>query len=235
MPESLVFSSVGILAFAFAYGLQHATDYDHLAAVSTIVAERKSLWLSAIVGGVWGIGHTVSLLIAGVFVLLLDYQINEQTERFLEFCVGLMLIFLGANVLRKLWFNKTSDAHPHVHRDHSHVYSDSRADNNSSNSRRGFSFSPRALIVGMIHGLAGSAALMLLVIPTIDSRSLGLLYIIIFGVGSIGGMMLMSLLIGLPLQLTATRGRKLHLVLQCVAGLLSVVLGLSIVYENTLI
>ena len=84
----------------------------------------------------------------------------------------------------------------------------------------------------MIHGLAGSAALMLLVIPTIDSRPLGLLYILIFGAGSIGGMMLMSLLVGLPFSLTALRFNRFNLLLQAAAGIVSIALGLFIVYEK---
>ena len=88
-------STFGILGLGFAIGLKHATEADHLAAVSTIVSERKSLWSSAFVGGIWGVGHTVSLFIAGVFVLLLNFQISEQTERILEFGVGIMLLLWG--------------------------------------------------------------------------------------------------------------------------------------------
>src|SRR5690349_1766172 len=105
MGELLLFSgatSFAILGFGFLLGLKHATEADHLAAVSTIVAERKSLWSSAFIGGIWGLGHTISLFLAGVFVLVLNFQISENTERILEFCVGVMLTLLGLNVLRKL-------------------------------------------------------------------------------------------------------------------------------------
>ena len=94
-------STFGILGLGFVLGLKHATEADHLAAVSTIVSERKSLWSSAFIGGLWGLGHTVSLFIAGVFVLLLNFQISERTERILEFGVGIMLVLLGLNVLQK--------------------------------------------------------------------------------------------------------------------------------------
>ena len=80
-----------ILSLGFLLGLKHAVEADHLAAVSTIVTERKSLFGSAVVGGLWGLGHTISLVVAGILVLLLNFQISEQTERFLEFCVGVML------------------------------------------------------------------------------------------------------------------------------------------------
>src|SRR3982751_143148 len=91
-------STLAILGFGFLLGLKHATEADHLAAVSTMVSERRSLWSSAIVGGLWGLGHTISLFVAGVFVLLLNFQISEGVERRLEMGVGIMLTLLGLNV-----------------------------------------------------------------------------------------------------------------------------------------
>lgn len=225
---------MGILIFGFLLGLKHATESDHLAAVSTIVTERRNLWSSAIIGGIWGLGHTISLFIAGVLVLLLGFQISEQTERFLEFCVGIMLVLLGLNVLRKVAASGTPYFHNHQHAarslPHPHVRELAQID--QPNARHSLFFSPRALFIGMIHGMAGSTALMLLIIPTIDSKLIGLLYIIIFGVGSIGGMMLMSLLVGLPFSLTALRFNRFNFVLQAIAGIISCTLGLLIIYEK---
>ena len=227
-------STAGILSFGFLLGLKHATEADHMAAVSTIVSERRSLFSSAIVGGVWGLGHTISLLVAGVFVLLLNYEISEKTERMLEFFVGVMLILLGLNVLRKLLSGGHLHFHQHGHGGHEHVHPhvhqfDEVAD---PATHHGLRFTPRALLVGMVHGMAGSAALMLLVIPTIDTAALGLLYIAVFGVGSIGGMMLMSFLVGLPFHFTALKFHRFNHLLQAAAGVVSVVLGLWIVYEK---
>ena len=229
----LLFSAtpvLGILTFGFLLGLKHATEADHLAAVSTIVSERKSLLGSALIGGVWGLGHTISLFVAGVMVLFLNFQISERAERILEFSVGVMLFLLGANVLRKLLKGARLHFHEHKHgeRKHAHPHIHSTAD--EPHTHHGLRFSPRALIVGMIHGLAGSAALMLVLIPTIESRAVGLLYILVFGVGSIGGMILMSFLVSLPFRLTAQKFNRLNYILQSVAGLLSVGLGLFIVY-----
>jgi ABC-type nickel/cobalt efflux system permease component RcnA len=214
--------------------LKHATEADHLAAVSTIVTERRSLFALALVGGLWGLGHTISLFIAGIFVLLLHFEINEKTETALEFCVGIMLFLLGLNVLRKLLQGGTLHFHTHEHAGHTHahphIHGHSHAD--EPHTHHGLTLSPRALIIGMVHGLAGSAALMLLVIPTIDSPVIGLLYIAIFGVGSIGGMMIMSFLVGLPFHFTALRFSRFNLSLQGVAGLLSVGLGVYIMYEK---
>jgi sulfite exporter TauE/SafE len=233
LPAFSVTSTFAILSFGFLLGLKHATEADHLAAVSTIVAERKTLFSSAFIGGVWGLGHTISLFVAGVFVLLLNFQISEQTERMLEFGVGVMLFLLGLNVIRKLAKGGHLHFHAHEHGGHKHVHPHIHEKaGEEAHTHHGFSFSPRALIIGMIHGLAGSAALMLLVIPTIESRAIGLLYIVIFGVGSIGGMMLMSFLVSLPFQLTAKKFNRLNHLLQGVAGLVSIILGLFIVYEK---
>lgn len=227
-------STPWVLSLGFFLGLKHAVEADHLAAVSTIVTERRSLLSSAIVGGLWGLGHTISLVIAGVFVLLLNFNITEQTERFLEFCVGVMLFLLGLNVLRKIVRGGTLHFHAHEHgasaHAHPHLHEAGKRDEPAAH--HGFSFSPRAVVIGMIHGLAGSAALMLLVIPTIESRLMSLVYIVVFGIGSIGGMMLMSFLVGLPFQITALRFNRFNLLLQGIAGLVSVGLGLFIVYEK---
>lgn len=233
LPAFSAASTFAILGFGFLLGLKHATEADHLAAVSTIVTERRSLVGSAIIGGLWGLGHTISLFAAGVFVLLLNFQISERTERLLEFGVGVMLVLLGLNVLRKLIQGGHLHFHAHEHGRRVHVHPhihEPAAD--EPHTHHGFSFSPRALIIGMIHGLAGSAALMLLIIPTIESQAVGLLYIIVFGVGSIGGMMLMSLLVGLPFTLTASRFNRFNHILQSVAGLISVAIGLFIIYEK---
>jgi sulfite exporter TauE/SafE len=122
-------------------------------------------------------------------------------------------------------------AHEHGERVHVHPHIHEKAVD-EPHTHHGFSFNPRALLIGMMHGLAGSAALMLLIIPTIESQAIGLLYILVFGVGSIGGMMLMSLLVGLPFTLTASRFNRFNHILQSLAGLISVGLGLYIIYEK---
>lgn len=216
-------------------GLKHAIEADHLAAVTTIVAERQSLSGSVLIGGLWGLGHTISLLLAGIFVLFLDFQISQQTERFLELGVGVMLLFLGLNVLRKLVGGGKIHFHTHEHDGykHSHLHLHEHTQEDQSHTHHGFRMSPRSVVVGMIHGLAGSAALMLLVIPTIESKAVGLIYILVFGIGSIGGMMIMSFLVGLPFHFTALRFRRINFALQSIAGFVSIALGIVIIYEKT--
>ena len=226
-------SAAPVLAFGFVLGLKHAVEADHLAAVSAIVSERKSLWSSSLVGGLWGLGHTLALLVAGVAVILFHFRVGERTERALEFTVGLMLIALGANALRKL--ARGGRLHLHVHRHggraHVHPHVHDGAPEPGPHTHHGLRLGPRPLLVGMVHGLAGSAALTLLVLSTISSPVVGLLYLVIFGVGSAGGMMLMSALFGLPVYLTATRFTRAHLAVRGLSGLFSLSLGLFTVYE----
>ncbi len=225
--------TAAVLLYGFLLGLKHATEADHLAAVSTIVSERSGHLASALLGAFWGLGHTFSLFVAGILVLVLNFQIGPETERALEFCVGIMLTVLGVNAIRRLRRGKLHvHKHSHAGKEHEHLHIHRDGENDGTETHHGFSFQPRALIIGMIHGLAGSAALMLLVIPTIDSRTVGLLYIAIFGIGSIAGMAIMTFLVGLPFRLSMLRYGQFNLLLQIVAGAVSIVLGLWIVFEN---
>ena len=225
-PELSTFS---VLVIGFVLGLQHATEADHLAAVSTIVSEKKNLFTASIVGGLWGVGHTISLFTVGLVVILLKFQISESLEAKLEACVGAMLILLGLNALRKLFQASKVHVHSHEHDGHKHVHIHAHSKSAEESHHR---LSPRSIFIGMVHGLAGSAALMLLVVPTIKSESVALLYILIFGIGSIGGMMTMSFLIGLPFHFTAGRFDILNRGIRLVAGLFSLGLGFSIMYEK---
>jgi nickel/cobalt exporter len=228
------YSTASVLAFGLVLGLKHAVEADHLAAVTTIVSERRSILGASLVGGLWGVGHTLSLLVAGIAVILFHLRISEQTALALEFCVGLMLIALGANALRKLMRGGTLHLHWHRHGKHMHAHPhvhDGVGEPDAPHTHHGLRLSARPFLVGMVHGLAGSAALMLLVLSTISSPLAGLLYILVFGVGSVGGMMLMSALVGLPLSLTATRFARAHFVVRCLAGLFSLSFGLFMVYQ----
>jgi hypothetical protein len=221
-------ATVSVLAYGFVLGLKHAVEADHLAAVSTIVSERKSLLSSSLVGGLWGLGHTISLLIAGVAVILLNFHISARIETALEFCVGLMLIALGFNALRKL--RRGGHLHFHIHKHggklHTHPHLHEASTRLETQPPHHHALSPRPLLIGMMHGLAGSAALMLMVIPTIHAPAIALVYVAIFGVGSIGGMMLMSLLVGLPVLFTAARFARVNLLLRGLAAVFSLCLGL---------
>jgi len=233
MELSPSLSTFSVLVIGFVLGLQHATEADHLAAVSTIVSEKKNLFMASLVGGLWGVGHTISLFAVGIIVIFLKLQISESVEAKLEACVGLMLVILGVNALRKLLQAKKVHIHTHEHGGHVHAHIHTHAEKAAEESHHRFSL--RSIVIGMVHGLAGSAALMLLVVPTIPSPWLATLYIFVFGVGSIGGMMTMSFLIGLPFHFTANRFDILNKAIRLSAGVFSLGFGATIIYEKLLI
>lgn len=223
---------------SFLLGLKHATEPDHLAAVSTIVSERKSIWSAAIVGGLWGIGHTISLVAAGILVIFLHFQIGERLALVLEFCVALMLIGLGINALRKAIRGAEIHFHTHKHNGvtHTHIHTHDKATSHSDEKPHPHehelpNLSLRPLVVGIVHGLAGSGALMLLILSTISSTAVGIAYILIFGAGSIGGMVLMSMLVGLPFHLSLNRIAWADWLLRGAAGTFSLCFGLFMVYD----
>lgn len=224
------FSTFSVLSIGFVLGLRHATEADHLAAVSTIVSERKNLFTASIVGGFWGIGHTTSLFVVGLLVIFLKLQIPASVEAKLEAVVGLMLVILGLNALRKLFQTRKIHVHTHQHDGHTHTHIHTHREETVEKSHH--RFSPRSMVVGMVHGLAGSAALMLLVMPTIASPALAMMYILVFGVGSVGGMMVMSFLIGLPFHFTANRFDILNKSIRLCSGVFSLGMGSVIIYQK---
>lgn len=230
MELSSEMSVFAVLSAGFIIGLRHALDADHLAAVSAIVSDRKNIWSSSIVGGLWGLGHTISLFVVGTLVVLLKVNISETVETYLEAAVGVMLVILGVNVFRKLFTAEKLHAHEHQHdgHEHTHIHLHEKAAEEASH----HAFNPRSVIVGMVHGLAGSAGLMFLMLPTIASPALALVFILIFGVGSIGGMMVMSFLMGLPLHFTAARFDMVNKGLRVAAGLFSLSWGILLIHEK---
>ncbi len=233
-------SAFALLGLGLVFGLKHATEADHVVAVSTIVSQERSLLRSAVVGALWGVGHTAALVVVGVIVLTLRVAVPEQVAGWLEFGVALMIIGLGASALLRAR-GRRADVHLHQHRHdgvahvhlHFHEHGNEhkgagRSAHSHAVSRIGF----KPLLVGAMHGLAGSAALTLLVLTQVSSTALGLLYLAVFGVGSILGMLLMSALVGLPFALSARRFNGVHYGLQTAAGALSVAFGLWYAYET---
>jgi ABC-type nickel/cobalt efflux system permease component RcnA len=234
-------STLVVLGLGLAFGLKHATEVDHIVAVSTIVSEHRNLRRSVGVGALWGMGHTASLLAVGVIVLALRVAIPVWVASWLEFGVALMIIGLGISALVRA-LRKRSDFHLHRHTHdgvshvHIHFHEDgtehAAATSATAHSHTVTLLGMKPLLVGAMHGLAGSAALTLLVLTQIQSPVVGLLYLGVFGVGSILGMLLVSGLIGLPFVLTTRRLSGIHYGLQTVAGALSIAFGLWYAYET---
>ena len=221
------------LAVGFVLGLRHALDPDHVVAVSTIVSECKSLRRSSLVGTFWGLGHTFSLLIVGVAVIALKLTLTERVTAWMEFGVAVMLVGLGVKALVSSLRGWKLHAHKHEHGGpphvHLHVHRPGEAEVHQHRHVLGLGIKP--FLVGMVHGLAGSAALMILVVATIPSAIAGLIYIAVFGVGSVGGMLLMSSLISLPFLLTAGRLSIVGRALQVLVGVFSVGFGIYLMMQ----
>jgi len=224
---------LAVLGLGFLLGLRHALDVDHLAAVSTIVSQRRSLWRSSLVGAVWGLGHTASLLVGGVVVIALHAEIPPWLARGLELGVAVMLIVLGLNLLRTIRRGATLHVHAHEHGSHHHVHAHVHAVGQAPADPHHHPVlgARRPFLVGLVHGLAGSAALMLAVLATIPSPTVAFAYIAVFGVGSIGGMMMMSTLLGVPFALAGARFARVDLALRTAAGVGSIAVGILLAWE----
>lgn len=229
-----------VWAVGLVFGLKHATEVDHVVAVSTIVSQQRNIWHSTLVGAMWGAGHTASLLIAGVMVLSLRIAIPERVSSWLEFAVALMIIGLGVMALWRSLLNR-NDVHVHEHShdglSHIHIHfheSGTRHEKARQHSHAVSALGIKPVLIGGVHGLAGSGALTLLVLTQIQSAWVGFFYLAVFGLGSIVGMVVMSGLIGLPFAFTAKNVGRVHRHLQTTAAALSIAFGLWYAYETGL-
>ncbi|RLA07052.1 MAG: urease accessory protein [Gammaproteobacteria bacterium] len=220
----------------FLLGLSHSTDADHLSAISSILIENNSLLNALKIGSVWGLGHSLTLLVMGATSLMLGAKIPENISNLLEIIVGFMLVALGANVFRKLLL-KTSHLHLHSHNKkqhfHAHCHNNKTIMGDHRKEQHSHEHHPTSLLkslsVGVMHGIAGSAVLIILVMQTATSFSNGLLYIAIFGIGSIIGMASLSVVIFYPLHLSKGRFNLTHKTIQFSIASITVALGLYII------
>ncbi len=222
MPEVTILTT---MSFGFLLGVKHALDADHIVAVTTIVSRSRSLFRSALVGLSWGIGHTLTLFAVGFGVLVFKLTIPDRLVLSMEFIVGVILVLLGIPLIRQLVGRTHAHWHRHGDKHHLHSHSHDKAPDHDHRHIR------RPLLIGMVHGLAGSGALTVLLLSTMSSVGQGLFFLLLFGIGSILGMLLFSGLIGLPFRLTSGLSLRLNLWVQGVAGLISILLGLSIMWQ----
>ena len=225
-----------IFFLGFMIGLQHALEADHVAAVASIAARQKSVRSILSHGVIWGLGHTVTLAGFAALVFLLGVQVDAATADMLEMAVGLMLIGLGGHVLYRLWRDRV---HFHLHRHvdgvaHMHAHShrgETSAHRHSDHGHRHLGRFPlRTLAVGMMHGLAGTAALIVLTFSMVGGGALGLGYVAVFGLGSILGMAALSAVIAVPLARSAKAMTWANRVLQGAIGTATVALGIGVIW-----
>jgi high-affinity nickel permease len=217
-----------VLGLGFLLGVQHATDADHLAAVSTLATRHRSVVRSALLGSFWGAGHTLALLAAGALMAALRLTISPGVAQALEGLVGIMLVALGAQVV--LHALGATRVHRHAGDPHDHLHAHlggTTAHEHGHLLRLG----ARPFLVGLLHGLAGSAGLTLLVVSTVSSPLSAVLYVAVFGAGSTAGMLVLSGLIGAPFAFTSRHAARLHGVLRLAAGSTSLALGVWLVAD----
>jgi high-affinity nickel permease len=230
---------LAILSLGFFLGMRHATDPDHVIAVTTIITRQRSVGGAAAIGAVWGVGHTLTILAVGSGIIVFGWVIPPRLGLSMEWTVGLMLVLLGFLNLRGIPRSKHVHSHVHEHGDyvHTHVHGhEPEAHSHAPDATPvgwldrhfgalGAYRYVRPLLVGIVHGLAGSAAVALLVLTTIHDPGLAVFYLLIFGLGTIVGMMLMTMVISLPFGWISPRG------LRVASGAISLAFGLFIAYR----
>ena len=230
-------SLLAMLSLGFFLGMRHATDADHVVAVSTIVSRERRIGSAAWIGALWGAGHTITILAVGSGIILFTLVIPIRLGLSMEFSVGLMLIFLGLVNLRSFGtVAAKASQKPHVHESNvdGHTHGAGGASVDFMDSRfggwRAYQWA-RPLIVGLVHGLAGSAAVALLVLTTLHDSRLAVAYLLIFGVGTIAGMMVITVAMASALHYAGSRSQWINRRLSLATGLISVGFGLFIVYQ----
>lgn len=243
-------SPLSLLAIGFWLGMRHATDPDHVVAVSTIVARNKKLGASWLLGAMWGFGHTVTIFLVGVAIILFKVTIPPRIGLSMEFCVGLVLIALGLFNMAGYSLGTVGlkvHSHPHDHHDpeHGHLPLSGKAHTHEHAHLHevklgwlkglvrdaGLYQLLRSWSVGLVHGLAGSAAVALLVLTTIQEPRAAVFYLLIFGVGTMAGMLILSTLMELSMLSLGHWWRKADNLMAFITGLGSVAFGLWVVYH----
>ncbi|MFC3886144.1 sulfite exporter TauE/SafE family protein [Bacillus songklensis] len=198
-------SLLSVLAVGFVLGIKHAIEPDHVIAVSTIASQSKKLWRSSLAGVFWGIGHTMTLFIVGMVLIILKDEIPEGWAMSLEFLVGIMLVYLGMSAI-------FSWKHSHVH------------------SKRGRSSYLKSMMIGFVHGLAGSAAMVLLTMSSVEQAWQGAVYIFIFGIGTCMGMLAFTTVLGIPF-VTTKDNKIINRSFTQLAGAVSTLFGVYYMYN----
>ena len=229
---------LSVIILGMILGLRHALDPDHIIAVSTIVSDSRNPLKSIWIGVSWGIGHTTTLLLLGILIIAIGVVIPARLALFFEMLVGILLIVLGIQVLWKIRQGRLH-RHEHLHKEasHRHFHSHNDAPTHGHASISNWlqeclkpSFRGKSYVIGLFHGLAGSAALMLLVLTSVQNPVTGLIYVAIFGIGSMISMGAITIILSLPFSISASVPLYNRLI-QITAGIGSIFLGSFLVYQ----
>jgi high-affinity nickel-transport protein len=241
-----------IIALGFFLGMRHATDPDHVIAVSTIVSRQRNLVRSALIGAFWGVGHTLTIVLVGAAIILFNLVIPPRVGLSMEFSVALMLIVLGlmnvvsfqrsVSALAPPVQEETKAGHSHLHSHASHTHFAATPEHRHHQNSAPVTYLDRVfgrmrlyqyirpLVIGIVHGLAGSAAVALLVLTTIRNPYWGVAYLLVFGIGTIAGMMLITLSLASTMHFIG-RNRRFSRFLAVASGVLSLAFGLLVAYQ----
>lgn len=247
-----------IFALGLLLGVRHALDADHLIAVSTIVSEYKNHLKAIWIGVSWGMGHTTTLLLAGIAILFLKISISDKVAHVFEFLVGIMLVALGLQIFWNIRKRRIHiHAHPSPQGSHGHFHSHEEKKEHNHHSRLNMGnivyfliagiipgehrenktmgpgkpfFRLKSYLVGTVHGLAGSATLLLLVLASLKSTWDGVIYILLFGLGSVVSMGLITIGISMPFALSS-RLPRINDLIQALAGAVSIIFGFILMYR----
>jgi cytochrome c biogenesis protein CcdA len=224
----------GILGLGFLLGMQHALEADHIAAVSSIAARRSNVGDIVRHGLTWGLGHTLTLFVFAGCAILLGKAIPGHLARPLETAVGLMLVGLGAHVVWRLWRDRVH-FHSHGHGDgashiHLHSHAGESVAHRASAHGHPHGFRWRSLLVGLMHGMAGSAALLVLAISQVANPAAAMAYVLLFGIGSMLGMGALSVVIAVPLAVSARWLTSANRGLQGAVGVVTIGVGVGTIW-----
>lgn len=208
-----------ILSLGFVLGMRHATDADHVVAVTTFVSRRRNARAAALIGALWGLGHTATILLVGGAIVMLGIAVPTRVGLSMELSVAVMLIVLGMTNIRRT-LEAIDD-----------VAQQKRNDVSTLQPAQSLSGYLRPIVVGAIHGLAGSAAVALLVLTTIREAGWAMFYLALFGLGTTVGMVVLTVMMSVPLSLIAARFTGSERFLARATGLVSVLFGLFLVYQ----
>jgi hypothetical protein len=242
-----------VMLLGFVLGMRHATDPDHVVAVTTIVSRDPTMLHATRIGALWGIGHTFTILIVGTALILFKLTIPPRIGLSMEICVGLMLILLGvlnltgflSRIIEWITIRRLGPrAHSHLLFGRSMVHThDEDGEPIFVDSLSLLGWMPewwkqlglfhilRPLAAGIVHGLAGSAAVALLAMTTISRPSWAVGYLVIFGLGTVAGMMLITAAIALPFAYSLQHFVRLNRGLRMASGFVSVAFGLFLCYQ----
>ncbi len=226
------------LVLGFFVGMGHAFETDHLAAIGTLASDGKATPRRlAFLGASWGMGHTSTLFVISLPVILLGAVLTERFAAGMEFAVGIMLIGLGAHVFYRLWRARIH-FHVHAHGDgtrhfhaHSHAGDTASHGENPHEHGHGFTFSPRAYLIGLAHGAAGSAGLVALAAAATQNALTALIYVLVFGFGSILGMAALTYAASWPLRLAEKTAARLLKAVQMATGTVAITVGILVLRE----